>query len=68
MKFFLGKVPNAPNTPRLLSVKNKESELKIDVLTLETEAAAEVQESDDKVLDFEPRKSLYFDDEDILTI
>ena len=68
LKFFLGKVPNAPNTPRLLSVKNKESELKIDVLTLETEAAAEVQESDDKVLDFEPRKSLFFDDEDILMI
>merc|ERR1712018_666211 len=43
-----------PNSPRLLSVKNKENELKIDVMTLKTEAATEVKESDDKVLEFEP--------------
>jgi len=55
-----------PNSPRLLSVKNKENELKIDVMALETEAAVEVKESDDKVLEFEPRKSLFSDDEDIM--
>ena len=65
-EIFLGKVPNATNAPRLLSVKNKENELKIDVMALETEAAVEVKESDDKVLEFEPRKSLFSDDEDIM--
>ena len=65
-EIFLGKVSNATNAPRLLSVKNKENELKIDVMALETEAAVEVKESDDKVLEFEPRKSLFSDDEDIM--
>ena len=60
-----GKVPNTPNTPRLLSVKTKENELKIDVETFETEASG-VKESEDKVLEFEPRKSLFSDDEDII--
>ena len=49
-----------------MSVKNKENELKIEVMALETEAAVEVKESDDKVLEFEPRKSLFSDDEDIM--